>query len=371
MMSHFRAVLPAVMAPGCGGRIAVALSGGVDSAAAAAALQEQGHAVIGITAVMSSESDIRDARGVAAALGIPHHVVDLTTEFRETVFRHFVSEYATGRTPSPCVFCNRLIKFGALMERAFSLGASLFATGHYARVSKEAGRTRLLRGVDAAKDQSYFLFRLTQEQLSRSVFPLGEATRRDTVEFAASRRLPVHDKAKSQELCFVGPEGYAALVETACPGIRRPGAIVDPSGRFLGRHDGVHRFTVGQRRGLGLAAGQPLYVLELKAAENQVVVAGREHLFRSRMAVEDLAWVSGAPPAESFQARTQIRYNHPAAASAVRITAEGGAIVEFETPQFAVAPGQAAVFYRDDEVLGGGRISDRHPAEVETSHATA
>ncbi|MEI6971009.1 MAG: tRNA 2-thiouridine(34) synthase MnmA [bacterium] len=344
--------------------IAVAMSGGVDSSAAAAMLLKQGYRVIGITARMwpegsrcCSDDDIESARCVAERLGFEHHVVDLHEVFESRVIADFVDEYANGRTPSPCALCNRFVKFGALMDQAAALGAEQLATGHYARTFKDgAGVWHLLRGVDARKDQSYFLFCLTQEQLGRAVFPLGGMDKKAVVEFARSGKLVTADRPESQDLCFADFGKHHHLVELRRPGVAVEGDIVDTGGRKLGRHGGIHRYTVGQRRGLGIAVGRPVYVVRLDAATNTVVV-GTEADAESRTAVvKGVSWVSGLAPDKTLGLQAKIRYNHAPAACSLAPVGEGRVRIEFGEPQFAIAPGQVAAFYAGDELVGGGWI---------------
>lgn len=345
-------------------RIAVGMSGGLDSSVVAALLVEQGYAVVGVTAHLWREGsrccsldEVKRAIRVAEVLGIPHYVIDAIPMFGERIVHSFVTEYARGRTPSPCVQCNQVIKFGVLLRDAMELGCTHLATGHYARVGSLGGRWRLRRGVDVRKDQSYFLHRLFQEQLAHTMFPLGEWTKEQSVDYARKRGLPVAFNAESQDLCFVPEEGYAAFLEKRRPDLRKEGPIVDTKGREVGRHNGYYHFTVGQREGLGVAAKERLYVKEVRAETNTVVVGAREDILREQCAVEDVHWISGAPPADGAECRVQLRYRHKAVPCRVRLAGEGRAQAVFGEPQFAVTPGQAAVFYADDEVLGGGWIA--------------
>ncbi|MBN1670153.1 MAG: tRNA 2-thiouridine(34) synthase MnmA [Kiritimatiellae bacterium] len=347
--------------------IAVALSGGMDSAMAAALLKDDGHAVIGLTARMWQEGrpcpapeDVARAAEIARLLGIPHHIVDMRKAFEREVIAYFVAEYARGRTPSPCVVCNRQIKFGVLFEQARALGAGQLATGHYARcIRDDAGRCHLLRGVDQEKDQSYFLFALSPRQLARSVFPLGDLTHQDVHRQAGERGFPVREARTSQDLCFVTAEDYVEFLERRRPELRKKGSMVDLDGHLLREHEGVHRFTVGQRRGLGLAAGRPVYVARLDAAGNRVVIGERADLMTHSVRVGSVHWLLGRPPPADVQVATRIRYNHRAASSRLHLETGGTVAVRFDEPQFAAAPGQAAVFYAGpahEEVLGGGWI---------------
>ncbi len=351
-------------------RIVVAMSGGVDSSVAALMLCDQGYEVIGLSMQLYDQrggentfgscctiDDLHDARRVAAALGITHYIVNLERRFQETVVSNFVGEYLAGRTPLPCAHCNSELKFAELVTRAEGLGASAVATGHYARTERrEDGRWRLLRGIDPRKDQSYFLFGLTQSQLAQAVFPLGHMTKDEVRALARRRGLRVADKRDSQEICFVPNNDYAAVVDRQAPGGARPGGIVDLRGRPLGRHDGVHHFTVGQRKGLRLSSGAPLYVVAIDAESARVVVGPRDALERRTLTASGVNWIAGTTPAGELKAAAQIRYRHSASPALVRPLDGGRVEVEFDAPQAAVTPGQALVLYDGNEVLGGGWI---------------
>lgn len=344
--------------------VAVAMSGGVDSSAAAAMLRKQGYGLIGITARMwpegsrcCSDDDIESARRVSEFLGFSHHVVDLHEAFEREVVDGFVDEYARGRTPSPCALCNRFVKFGALMEAAAGFGATRLATGHYARIgTDDAGLRHLLKGMDVRKDQSYFLFSLSQDQLARSVFPLGGMEKSAVVAFAKAEELPAAERPESQDLCFADFGKHHYLVELRRPGTALGGDIVDLAGRKLGRHAGIHRYTVGQRRGLGIAVGKPVYVVRIDAATNTVVVGDEADAMRKRVSVSDVSWISGRAADKKLWVEAKIRYNHAPARCAVTPVVGGRAEMEFDEPQFAVAPGQIAAFYVGEELVGGGWI---------------
>jgi tRNA-specific 2-thiouridylase len=355
-------------------RIVVAMSGGVDSSVAAALLAEQGHDVIGVSMQLYDNSqltetgqrafgtcctidDLYDARRVAATIGIPHYIVNFESQFGEHVISNFVREYVSGRTPIPCSHCNSELKFAELLDRARAYDADCLATGHYARVERDpSGRYRLYRGADTSKDQTYFLFSLTQEQLARASFPVGHLDKETVRTHARRLQLHVTEKPDSQEICFVPDGDYAAFVERQAPDATRDGVVVDDRGHVVGTHGGVHRFTIGQRKGLGLSSTEPLYVLEIKPDTAQVVVGRREALGRTRLTASTVNWVGGAGPDGWLPVTAQIRHRHAAAPAKVRRTAEERAELEFDAPQTAITPGQAVVFYDGNEVLGGGWI---------------
>jgi tRNA-specific 2-thiouridylase len=302
--------------------------------------------------------DLYDARRVASVLDIPYYVVRMEKAFEERVIEPFLSDYLSGRTPSPCVLCNSYLKFDELLTRARQLGAGSVATGHYARreLDPATGRYRLLKGVDEAKDQSYFLFGLSQEQLESARFPLGHLTKAEVRTLAATAGLPVATKGESMELCFVPDGNYQTFVERRAQPVEAGGAIVDRTGRVLGRHDGVHRYTIGQRRGLGLTTAEPLYVIALEPENQQVTVGPRAGLERTTFDAQRVNWI-GVPPEGAIRCRVKIRSRHREAVARLVPRGPRSVRVEFEEPQTAVTPGQAAVFYRDDAVLGGGWIT--------------
>jgi len=355
-------------------RIVVAMSGGVDSSVAAALLAREGHDVIGLSMQLYDHSprgeddgairfgscctldDLYDARRVARSIGIPHYIVNFEQRFEDHVVSDFVREYAAGRTPIPCVHCNGDLKFASLVERAEGFEAAAVATGHYARVERDpaSGRYRLLRGIDRAKDQSYFLFTLSQEQLARARFPVGGLDKAAVREEARRLGLAVAEKQDSQEICFVAAGAHAEFVgkRAAVPA----GTIRDLDGEVVGQHDGVHRFTIGQRKGLGLSSPIPLYVVGIDAATSQVTVGPRDALERSTLTASRVNWIAGTAPAAPVRGLVKIRHRHADAAATITALNGNRAQVDFDAPQQAVTPGQAAVFYDGDEVVGGGWI---------------
>jgi len=355
-------------------RIVVAMSGGVDSSVAAARLVDAGHDVVGLSMQLYDQregmphsfgrcctlDDLQDARRVASAIGIPHYVLNLERQFQATVVDNFVREYAAGRTPIPCSHCNSDLKFSTLVDRAAGFAADIVATGHYARVERTSeARFRLRRGKDPQKDQSYFLFALTQDQLAHAAFPVGDMEKSGVRAYARERGLPVADKPDSQEICFVPDGDYARFVEQRLPEEDRGGVITDTAGHVLGRHDGVHRYTVGQRKGLRLSSTTPLYVLEIRPDSRTVVVGVRDALDQGQCEVREVNWTSGTAPTGPLRVGVQIRHRHEPASALVTPLEDGRAAVTFETPQRAVTPGQAAVFYDGDQVVGGGWIAGR------------
>jgi tRNA-specific 2-thiouridylase len=365
-------------------KIAVAMSGGVDSSAAAAILKEQGHDLVGFTMQLWNQrrginvdengeplpsrccslDDVYDARRVAEELGFPFYVLNLEKEFERDVVEPFVNSYLNGETPIPCVACNSRLKFASLDKLAVSLGCEKVATGHYARVEFDAAtnRYRLLRGRDSQKDQSYFLWELNQEQLSHALFPLGELSKNEARQAARENQLAVAEKKESQEICFVPDGDYAGFIDrymaAEAQTDRQPatGEIVTSSGTVIGTHNGIHRYTVGQRRGIGIAQPRPLYVLGINSDKNQVMVGGDDELLSNEFTAAGVNWIAFDEPAEPVRAEVRVRYRHSAAPAIISPMKEGRVRVTFDEAQRAITPGQATVFYDGDEVLGGGWI---------------
>jgi tRNA-specific 2-thiouridylase len=357
-----------------GERIVVGMSGGVDSSVAAALLVEAGHDVVGVTmrvwpwreaATPTSRfgsccgtEAVDDARQVARTLGIPYYVLNVADEFDRAVIGPFAEDYRRGRTPVPCVACNADLKFGSLLARAEAWDATAVATGHYARVcrDRDTGRQVLRRGRDLRKDQSDFLWPLTQAQLAAARFPVGDLMKEDVRRHARRLGLITADKPESQEICFVPDGNYREFLLQRDASIFRPGSIVDRDGRELGRHGGVAGFTIGQRKGLGLAGRPPLYVVDLDPDADQVTVGAATELDRRRLVVSRAHFIAGAPPAEPLRVAAKIRHNHEPAAATVMALSGGRAEVLFDEPQRSITPGQSCVWYRGDEVVGGGVI---------------
>ena len=360
--------------------VVVAMSGGVDSSVAAAMLKQQGYDLIGVTLNVWPEQSMEEAdtrqsaccsldavegaRRVAEQLDIPHYTLNFRDVFDRTVIQDFVAEYSAGRTPNPCVRCNRFVKFDALLERARALGADFLATGHYARVGRtSAGRYTLSRGVDGSKDQSYALYSLTQGQLAGTLLPLGGQTKKETRRIAADMGLPTADRPESQEICFVPDNDHWSFLRRRDPSVARPGPILDPEGRVVGTHPGIAFYTVGQRKGLGIANVKPLYVVEIVPDENAVIVGEVERLLSCGLVAGDLNWVSLGETSELLRVEAKIRYRAAGVPATARLKEDGSLTVEFDDPQRAVTPGQAVVLYiGDDVVVGGTIIGSRRPA---------
>lgn len=361
---------------GNGRRILVGMSGGVDSSVAAWLLQRDGWDVIGVTMKVWPQdclsraedkccgpSAIADARGVAHRLGIPHYVVDEADQFGRIVIDYFASEYRAGRTPNPCVMCNEHLKFGNLRTKARALGADFIATGHYAIIGRDEGRAVLRKGIDGRKDQSYFLFSLNQDQLLHSLTPLGAMTKPEIREIARALGLKVADKVDSQEICFVPGNDYRAFLRGHLGEDEfQRGGIYDTRGNFLGRHEGIEMFTIGQRKGLPGGSPKPRYVVDIDAGTSRVIVGGEEDLAREEFEIDRVTWHAGVPE-EPLRVTVKIRYAHPGTPASLEALPDGRARVRLDQPQRAVTPGQAAVFYDGDRVVGGGWIL-RQPALV-------
>lgn len=349
--------------------VLVAMSGGVDSSVAAAVLLEQGYRVFGMTMLLWPEDvegaeegccgtvHLNDAREVCHRLGISHYTLDLQKEFLSDVVHPFVATYLNGRTPNPCISCNEHLKFRHLLRKATGIGADLLATGHYARILGD-GPFQLARGVDATKDQTYFLFTLGQKEMSRLLFPLGEMTKEEVRSKARILDLPVHEKAESQEICFVPPGKLRDFISQNAPDLPGPGEVVDMEGKVIGGHEGACFYTVGQRKGLGIASAEPIYVVKIDAAANIVVMGTRENSSFKGLSASGVSWTAGGPPGREFSAQVQIRHQHIPVMSRIEVSENVVIHIIFDEPQHGVAPGQAVVIYDGDIVLGGGWITE-------------
>ena len=358
---------------GQGKRVVVAMSGGVDSSVAAALLVDQGYDVIGMMMRLWSEEgpgtsavsnrcctpdQMADARRVADRLGIPFYVVDVRQQFRRSIVQFFIDQHEAGRTPNPCVECNRQIRFTYLLERAMALNADFLATGHYARVRRAPLGYRLVRGRDENKDQSYVLHTFRQDQLARVLFPIGEYTKAEVRGLASEFRLPVASKHESQDLCFLKDGDYRRFLRDHSSKVHKPGLILDEGGRELGRHEGMAFYTIGQRKGLGIATLEPMFVIRKDNLHNALIVGPRHRLEVRELRARNVNWIAGLPPAQGILAQVKIRYKSPLIEALIESVGDGEVIIRFSEPVLGATPGQAAVFYDDEFCLGGGIIAD-------------
>jgi tRNA-uridine 2-sulfurtransferase len=353
-------------------RVVVAMSGGVDSSVAAHLLKEEGFEVIGATMRLWKDKDpsspygdrgalaVEDARHVAQKLGIPFYVFNLEEDFEKEVIQYFCEEYGRGKTPNPCILCNKKIKFKAFLRKALDLEADFIGTGHYARLEFDGKTNRCLlkKGRDREKDQSYVLFSLTQDQFSHTLFPLGSLLKEDVRKIAFELGLRVHDKPESQEICFIHEYSYHSFLQERLKGSIEPGPFLDRKGNILGRHKGIPFYTIGQRRGLGLAKGKPLYVTRIDREKNQIILGEKNEVYADCFIVESVNWIRVPPSASSFSAQVKIRYNHPGSEAILTLENDDKVMVKFKAPQKAITPGQAAVFYDEDTIIGGGWIKE-------------
>jgi tRNA-specific 2-thiouridylase len=337
-------------------RVAVAMSGGVDSSVAAALLKQAGYGVSGIYARLWPYPELKrtvsDLENTCRILGIPLHQLDMEKEFRRLVVDYFTREYSRGRTPNPCVACNQQVKFGLLLEKALETGAEYMATGHYARIEPSPEGYRLRQAADQSKDQSYFLYTLGQKQLEHLLLPLGGLSKEKVRKIADELGLPTFSRSESQDVCFIPDNDYRSFIAGHIS--FQPGDIVDIKGKVLGQHNGLAKYTVGQRQGLGLTSDEPLYVIELDAANNRLVIGSKDQLLHSVLLASQLSWVSGKAPAGPINIMAKVRYKAPEMAAELHLN--DGAKLRFDEPQQAITPGQSVVFYQDDFVLGGGII---------------
>ncbi len=353
-------------------RVVVAMSGGVNSSVAAHMLKENGFEVIGATMRVWKEagqkgfarccgaSDVEDARHVAQKLSIPFYVFNMEEEFEREVIQYFCEEYGRGRTPNPCILCNEKIKFEAFLKKALDLDADFIATGHYAKLefNEDTKRYLLKKGVDLKKDQSYVLFSLKQDQFLHTLFPLGQFKKEEVREKALHLGLRVHDKPESQEICFIHEPSYHSFLQERLRGAIEPGPMIDRRGNVLGQHKGIAFYTIGQRRGLGLAKGKPLYVIGIDRGKNSIIVGEEMDVYADSFTVDSVNWISLSPLSPSILSQVKIRYNHPGSEATLFIKGDDEVLVKFRSPQKAITPGQAAVFYDGEVVLGGGWIKE-------------
>jgi len=349
-------------------RVLVAMSGGVDSSVAAYLLKKQGFDVIGVTMHLWAEADsdsaccslssVEDARKVASKIGFPHYTLNMKKVFEKKVVSNFIEEYKRGRTPNPCVRCNQYIKFDALLKKAEELGAEYISTGHYARIEKKRGRYFLRKGKDQSKDQSYFLYCMSQKALSMTLFPMGDIKKTKTRMIAKKLGLPVADKKESQEICFVPDDNYGKFLQDHFKENIDPGPIIDKKGNVVGEHNGIIFYTVGQRKGLGIGGSGPYYVISIDKKKNAVIVGGKNDVFREELLAEGINTISFAMPSEPIEVKARIRYNAREEKATLEAFGKGLVKVKFNKPVRAVTPGQSVVFYDGDIVVGGGIIKE-------------
>jgi len=350
-------------------RVVVAMSGGVDSSVTAALLQDQGFKVIGVTMQLLERSyewggccgigGIEDAKRVAHHLGIPHYVVNFREQFQEKVIADFCAEYQRGRTPNPCIRCNQYLKFADLLHKADELGAVYLATGHYARIAFDEPRQPyvLKKGLDPRKDQSYFLYIMTQAQLARTLMPVGALIKLQVRQIAEEKGLPVAHKPDSQEICFIPADDYRAFLQAAIPDAIHPGSILDTQGNVIGQHQGLPFYTIGQRKGMGISADRPLYVIAIDPQRNVIIAGDKEETYTTELVATQVNWIAFEQLSHPIQAAVRIRYQHHAAAALLTPLDKARVQVTFTVPQMAITPGQAVVFFDDETVLGGGVIA--------------